>query len=159
MTSPCLNSRPRQNGRYNTDDIFKYIFLNENVWFPTENSLKFVPKGPINNIQALVLIMACRRPGNKPLSEPMMVSLPTHICVTRPQWVNWHCLVPETIPRLLQQIFQYFAELVNNSQVHHFKIPRYLCLIYDAYSYLRYAYLLSTSKGTDLNMKQIRWIW
>ena len=32
--------------------------------------------------------MAWRRPDDKPLSEPMMVSLPTHICVTRPQWVN-----------------------------------------------------------------------
>ena len=32
--------------------------------------------------------MAWRRPGDKPLSEPMMVSSPTHICVTRPQWVN-----------------------------------------------------------------------
>ena len=32
--------------------------------------------------------MAWRRPGDKPLSEPMMVSLLTHICVTRPQWVN-----------------------------------------------------------------------
>ena len=31
--------------------------------------------------------MAWRRPGDKPLFEPMMVSLPTHICVTRPQWV------------------------------------------------------------------------
>ena len=48
-------------------------------------SLKFVPNGPINNIPALVQIMAWRRPGDKPLSEPMMVSLLTHICVTRPQ--------------------------------------------------------------------------
>ena len=32
--------------------------------------------------------MAWRRPGDKPLSEPMLVSLLTHICVTRPQWVN-----------------------------------------------------------------------
>ena len=32
--------------------------------------------------------MAWRRPGDKPLSEPMMVNLPTHICVTRPQWVK-----------------------------------------------------------------------
>ena len=37
---------------------------------------------------ALVQIMAWRRSGDKPLSEPMMVSLLTHICVTRPQWVN-----------------------------------------------------------------------
>ena len=42
----------------------------------------------MNNIPALVQIMAWRRPGDKPLSEPMMVSLLTHICVTRPQWVN-----------------------------------------------------------------------
>ena len=33
--------------------------------------------------------MAWRRPGDKPFSEPMMVSLPTHICVTRPQWVKY----------------------------------------------------------------------
>ena len=46
---------------------------------------RFVPKGPINNIPALIQIMAWRRPGDKPLSEPMMVSLLTHICVTRPQ--------------------------------------------------------------------------
>ena len=52
--------------------------------------MKFVPRvqGPIYNIPALVQIMAWRRPGDKPLSEPMMDSLPTHICVTRPQWVN-----------------------------------------------------------------------
>ena len=46
----------------------------------------FVPKGPINNIPALFQIMAWRRPGDKPLSGPMIVRLPTHICVTRPQW-------------------------------------------------------------------------
>ena len=50
----------------------------------------FNPKGSINNILALVQIMTWRRPGDKPLSEPIMVRLPTHICVTRPQWVNWH---------------------------------------------------------------------
>ena len=32
--------------------------------------------------------MAWRLDGAKPLSEPMMVSLPTHIYVTRPQWVK-----------------------------------------------------------------------
>ena len=48
----------------------------------------FVPKAPINNIPALVQMMAWRRPGAKPLSEPMMVSFVTHICITWPQWVN-----------------------------------------------------------------------
>ena len=76
--------RPRQNGRHFADDTFKRIFVNENV----NISLKFVRNGLINNIPAFVQIMAWRRPGDKPLSEPMMVSLLTHICVTRPQWVN-----------------------------------------------------------------------
>ena len=80
--------KPRQNGRHCIDDIFKWIFLNENVRFPTKISLKFVPKGLINNIPLLAQIMAWCRPGDKPLSEPMMVILSTHICVTRPQWVN-----------------------------------------------------------------------
>ena len=35
--------------------------------------------------------MAWRRPGDKSLSEPMMVSLLTHICVTWPQWVKHTC--------------------------------------------------------------------
>ena len=80
--------RPRQNGRRFADDTSKRIFLNENVWIPIKISLRCVPKGPINNIPALVQIMAWRRSGDKPLSEPMVDSLPTHICVTRPQWVN-----------------------------------------------------------------------
>ena len=46
--------RPRQNGRHFADDIFKCIFLNENVWIPIKISLKFIPKGPIKNIPALV---------------------------------------------------------------------------------------------------------
>ena len=83
--------RPRRNGRRFTDDTFKGIFLNKNVRISIKVSLKFVPKGPINNNAALVQIMAWRRSGNKPLSEPMMVSLLTHICVTRPQWVNILC--------------------------------------------------------------------
>ena len=79
------------NGRHFPDDIFKCIFLNENVWISYKISLKFDPKVRINNIQALVQIMAWRRPGDKPLSEPMMIRLLTHICVTRPQWVNSLC--------------------------------------------------------------------
>ena len=84
--------RQRHNGHHFTDDIFKCIFLNEIVWIQIKISLKFVPPGPINNIPALVQIIACRRPGDKPLSGPMMVRLPTHICITRPQWVNTGCL-------------------------------------------------------------------
>ena len=91
----CFNTlRPRQNGRHFPDDIFKWIFLNENIWISIDISLKFVSKDPINNIPTLVQVMAWRRPGDKPLSEPMMVRLPMHICVTRPQWVNIKPIFP-----------------------------------------------------------------
>ena len=80
--------RPRQNGRHFAD-VFKRIFLNDNVWISLKISLKFVPKVPNNNFPALVQIMAWRRPGDKPLSGAMVASLLTHICVTRPQWVNY----------------------------------------------------------------------
>ena len=84
---PFNTLRPRQNYHHFPDDIFKYIFFNENVWISIEISLKFVPKCQINNIPALVQIMAWRRPSDKPLSEPMMVSSLTHMCVSRPQWL------------------------------------------------------------------------
>ena len=80
--------RPRQNGRHFSDDTFRCFFLNENVSISIEISLKFVPKGLVSSIPALVQIMAWRHPGDKPLSEPMMVRLQTHICITRPKWVN-----------------------------------------------------------------------
>ena len=80
--------RPRRNRRHFTDDIFKCILLNETVLILIKISLKLISKGPINNIPALVQIMAWRRPGDKPLSEPMMIISLTHMCVTRPQWVK-----------------------------------------------------------------------
>ena len=88
LTERVNTLRSRQHGRHYANDIFKCIFVNENFIISIKFSLKFVLKGPINNIPALVQIVAWRRPGDKPLSEPMMVSLTTHICVTRPQWVN-----------------------------------------------------------------------
>ena len=63
--------RPRQNGRLFADDIFKGIFLNENFWLL--NKLKYVPKGLINNMAALVQIMAWRQTGDKTVSEAMLV--------------------------------------------------------------------------------------
>ena len=63
----CVGHRPS----YFPDYIFQLIFLNKNVWITIKIALKFVPKGPIYNISTLVQIMAWRRPGDKPLSEPM----------------------------------------------------------------------------------------
>ena len=63
-------------------DIFKCIFLNEDVRISIEISLKFVPRGPINNIPSLVQIMAWRRH----LNQCWLVYW--RIYVTRPEWVN-----------------------------------------------------------------------
>ena len=113
----CVNTlRPRENGRHFADDIFKCIFLNENVWIPIRNSVKFVPKGPINNIPALVQIMAWRRPGDKPLSEPMVVSLTTHICVN----VSADALTIPSVDILMAAptaLFKYLISIIHLLQV------------------------------------------
>ena len=90
--------RPRQNGRRVADDPFKCIFLNENVIISIKISLKFVPNVRITNIPALVQIMAWCRPGDKPLSEPIIVSLMTHVCVTRPRWIK-HDQLTRPVPK------------------------------------------------------------
>ena len=88
LSSQINTLRSRQNVRHFADDAFKRIFLNENVRISIKFSLQVFPKGPINNISLMVKIMAWRRPGDKPLSEPMMVRSPAHICVVRPKWVK-----------------------------------------------------------------------
>ena len=85
----CINAlRPRQNDRQFPCGIFKCIFFNENIWIFIKMSLKFIPKGPINSIPALVQIMAWRRSSDKPLFKRMMASLLMYICITRSQRVN-----------------------------------------------------------------------
>ena len=44
-----LTHLPGQNGHCLTDDIFKCIFLNENVWILIQFSLKFVPLGLVRH--------------------------------------------------------------------------------------------------------------
>ena len=66
------------------DNMFKCICLTEGRWISINVSLKLVPQSQIN-IPALVEIMAWCRPGAKPLSQPIMVSFLTHICIFQPQ--------------------------------------------------------------------------
>ena len=93
-THPCPNSysglkllRPRKMAAI-SQTTFSNAFSLMKIYM-IQISLNFVPKGPINNISALVQVMAWHRLGDKPLAEPIMVSLMTHICVTRSQWDNW----------------------------------------------------------------------
>ena len=64
----------RQNDNHFAD-IFKCIFLNENVWISNKISLKFVPCGQIDDKSALVRTVAWCRTDDKPLSEPTMADL------------------------------------------------------------------------------------
>ena len=71
---PYNSSPPRPNGRHFTGGIFKCIFLNglKKALILIKISLKSIANGPISNIPASVHIMAWHRPGDKPLSEPML---------------------------------------------------------------------------------------
>ena len=113
--------------------IFKCIFLNENAWISIKVSLTFVPKGPINNIPALVQIMAWRRSGDKPLSEPVMVSLPTHKCVTRPQSVKVRGLSYPALTRSISWLLMPWL-LVSPG---HQQLWYWLCKIGRSLSYMR----------------------
>ena len=68
-------------------EIFKHIFLNEEVWILIRISLRFVPNGVIDNNQALVYIMAWRRIGDKPFLKQCWPDSLTHIWGTRGRWL------------------------------------------------------------------------
>ena len=77
------SSPPGQNGHHFADDIFKCLFLNENVWISINISLKC----SVNNIRALVQIMAWRS-MNQLHSKPILQLLThwgrmMHICVSK----------------------------------------------------------------------------
>ena len=62
--------------------ISKFIFLNEKVQIFIQTSLKCFPSCSIINKSALVQIMVWRRPGDKSLSEPMIIYLTdAYVCV------------------------------------------------------------------------------
>ena len=67
------------------DDIFNYISLNENDSISIEISLKYVLRSPIDKKVSIASVMAWHRPGDTPLSEPVMIRIPTHRCAIRPQ--------------------------------------------------------------------------
>ena len=86
-------------------------FLNENIWILIKISLKFVHRGPINNIPALVQIM---------------VSLLTHICVARPQWVKM-CYRKMAAILFLSQCVRYERSYRYDEQQSYVSWNVYLC--------------------------------
>ena len=136
----CNSLRPRPNRRHFADDIFKCIFKN-------------VPNVRINNIPALVHIMAWRRPGDKPLSESMIVSLLTHICVTRPQWVNCCMISVSQNKDSCGSIVSHISIVVGDGQVHVWQQD--ICICCDDIAQWLISRLLNmrTCPGCCLNMK------
>ena len=63
---------PRQNGRHFADDILKYIFMNEKSCILIKNSLFFLLRVQLAITQHWFYMMAWRRPGDEPLSEPIL---------------------------------------------------------------------------------------
>ena len=50
-------------------------FMDEKFYILLWISLNFVPYGPIDNMWALVQVMAWRQTGNRPLLEPMLIQV------------------------------------------------------------------------------------
>ena len=60
MWMSILTHLPWKNGRHFADDVFRRIFMNEMFCISIQISLKYVPKGQIDQI------------GDKPLYKPML---------------------------------------------------------------------------------------
>ena len=64
----------------------KVFFVKKTCKTYLDQISKFVCDSPIENMSALVQVMAWCLTGTKPLPEPMMTNIPCDI--TRPQWVD-----------------------------------------------------------------------
>ena len=75
------------------------------------NFTEIYSQGPFNNIPALLQIMSWWWPGDKPLSESMMVSLLTHICIIQPQWIKIKAWIINYIHSFVWDIYNSLAKL------------------------------------------------
>ena len=81
--------RLRQNGTHFTDNILKYIFVNENFWFSYKIALKWVPCDLSDDQSALVEVMIWHWIGDKLSPQPMMIPFTNaYQCISLPKWVN-----------------------------------------------------------------------
>ena len=86
----CFNtSRPRQNARFVADDIFKCIFLDENVGILIAIPLKYVPGSRIDNASIGSGNVLAPNKRKAIIWNNDDYSTDAYISVTRPQWVNW----------------------------------------------------------------------
>ena len=110
-------SRLGQNGLYFTDDIYKCIFLNENVWIVIKILLKFVPKCPINN----TMYYSTGSDNGLALSRQQTIIWSNDGLFTDiwPQWVNSSGFVHVTMKQV--------AVIFSFNQLFHFSFTSYQC--------------------------------
>ena len=132
LTALFNTLRPRQNGPHFTDDTFKRISLNENIKISIKISLNFVPWGPINNIPALVQIMAWRQSGAKPLSEPQW-------------WLDYRRIY---VPFGLNEIMAVMCNIA---------IHILSCLNFYMYAFIIYAYIIMSQIVSPHTVMSLRW--
>ena len=88
--------RQGQNGCHLTDEIFKCIFCNEKIQSWIKVLWSFCPRDPINYNPALVQIMAWRRPGDKPLSQTIVINILIYASSGLNELMMDHCSGAET---------------------------------------------------------------
>ena len=115
--------RLRQNGWHLPEDISKWIFLNEDVSILIKISLGFVPKGPINNISAMVKIIVWRHQMTSHYFNQLWLS-------------NLHIYVSLSLNELMFQEWSHTNFVLNhclylfrlNITMQRFKIPHVIVL-------------------------------
>ena len=62
--------------------------MNEKLGILIQISVQFFSKGLIDNIEALVQVMAWRRTGDKPVPEPVLIQFTDAYMRHKGRWVN-----------------------------------------------------------------------
>ena len=96
-------------------------YLNQ-CWIPivVKISPRFVPKGPTNNIPALVKIMAWRRPGDKPLSEPVIGPVTANVSESRiriQQFPSLYNKMDLKMSPVKMSVIVYWPRCINNGKL------------------------------------------
>ena len=133
------------------DSVSQRMLSNMSSWMKLRISIKvslqFSPKGLIDNIPALVQIMAWHRPCDKPLSETVVVSLLTYVCATRPQWV--YVIYKKCKVVLWEQILYWHLNHHNHLE----NQPNDMCQIYTVV----HVYMLYTPHEVEMDIQMDIW--
>ena len=87
------SSPPGQKDRHFADDLLTHLSVDGKFCILIKkNSLKFVPTCPVDNKPVLAKVMAWRRTGDKPLTEPMLTQFRV-LKYTRRINIWLHCIV------------------------------------------------------------------